>query len=530
MLNALDNRAARNHVNRMCLNAKIPLIESGTSGYNGQVELIQRGVTQCYECTPKPAQKTYPGCTIRNTPSEPIHCIVWAKHLFNQLFGEDNADEDVSPDTADPEASGDAGQDALAAESDEKGNVARVSTKQWAQNCDYLPEKMFNKFFYDDINYLLSMANLWKTRAPPKPMKFGEFIDIAEIAVVPGALRDQKVWSAGECQKVFAEAVNNLKDQAMKLKEGDHLVWDKDDQDAMDFVTACANIRSMVFSIPQKSRFDVKSMAGNIIPAIATTNAITAGFVVLHAFKVLEKNFEQCQNVYMRLGANPRNQIFVPEKTLMAPNPNCYVCADKPEVTLKVDTNVVTVKELRDEILIKAMNMVKPDVMLDGKGIIVISSDEEETECNEEKLLKDLFIVDGCILKVDDFFQNYELTVTIIHKTAERDEARFEVVAGKDVLKPTEIEKPKAEEPQPGPSGVNGGASTSNGAGKAYESDDDDCVMCEEEPQQPSAEKRKFEEDDDESPTIKRARIDFDTKVKTPLAEADDDDDLICID
>jgi len=41
-----------------------------------------QGVTECYECEPKPAQKSYPGCTIRNTPSEPIHCIVWAKHLF----------------------------------------------------------------------------------------------------------------------------------------------------------------------------------------------------------------------------------------------------------------------------------------------------------------------------------------------------------------------------------------------------------------------------------------------------------------
>lgn len=82
VLNALDNRAARNHVNRMCLNAEVPLIESGTAGYNGQVELIKKGLTQCYECTPKAAQKSFPGCTIRNTPSEPIHCIVWAKHLF----------------------------------------------------------------------------------------------------------------------------------------------------------------------------------------------------------------------------------------------------------------------------------------------------------------------------------------------------------------------------------------------------------------------------------------------------------------
>lgn len=82
VLNALDNRQARNHVNRMCLTANIPLIESGTSGYDGQVELIIKGKTQCYECTPKAAQKSFPGCTIRNTPSEPIHCIVWAKHLF----------------------------------------------------------------------------------------------------------------------------------------------------------------------------------------------------------------------------------------------------------------------------------------------------------------------------------------------------------------------------------------------------------------------------------------------------------------
>ena len=58
----------------------------------------------------KPRQKTFPGCTIRNTPSEPIHCIVWAKHLFNQLFGEEDPDQDVSPDTEDPELAGQAGK------------------------------------------------------------------------------------------------------------------------------------------------------------------------------------------------------------------------------------------------------------------------------------------------------------------------------------------------------------------------------------------------------------------------------------
>jgi ubiquitin-like 1-activating enzyme E1 B len=42
------------------------------------------------------------------------------------------------------------------------------------------------------------------------------------------------------------------------LKEDDHLVWDKDDKNAMDFVASCANIRAHIFSIPQKTRFDIK--------------------------------------------------------------------------------------------------------------------------------------------------------------------------------------------------------------------------------------------------------------------------------
>lgn len=79
VMNALDNLDARRWVNRMCVAANVPLIESGTSGFLGQVQPIKPGVTQCYDCTEKPTPKTYPVCTIRSTPSQPIHCIVWSK-------------------------------------------------------------------------------------------------------------------------------------------------------------------------------------------------------------------------------------------------------------------------------------------------------------------------------------------------------------------------------------------------------------------------------------------------------------------
>ena len=40
VFNALDNLDARRHVNKMCLAADVALIESGTTGFNGQVQPI----------------------------------------------------------------------------------------------------------------------------------------------------------------------------------------------------------------------------------------------------------------------------------------------------------------------------------------------------------------------------------------------------------------------------------------------------------------------------------------------------------
>jgi ubiquitin-like 1-activating enzyme E1 B len=84
----------------MCLAANVPLIESGTAGYLGQATVIKHGSTECFECQPKPTPTTFPICTIRSTPTAPIHCTVWAKnYLFAQLF--DRPDDDDTIITSD---------------------------------------------------------------------------------------------------------------------------------------------------------------------------------------------------------------------------------------------------------------------------------------------------------------------------------------------------------------------------------------------------------------------------------------------
>ncbi|VDP15157.1 unnamed protein product [Onchocerca flexuosa] len=278
VLSALDNIAARNHINRLCLAARVPLIESGSSGYLGHASLfivivrpIIRDYTECYECNPKTVQKTYPGCTIRNTPSEHIHCIVWAKHLFNQLFGEPDDEDEVSPDFTDEENldgastnsdknngntalnTGKKSEDSPSMHGDSDGFLNRINTRKWAAENGYDPKILFKKFFHDDINYLLSMTNLWKQRRKPFPLDWDNLPN--ENASSSSNEPNAELWTVMQCKIEFETAVSTL---SKLVKDGSVLLWDKDDDPAMHFVAACANLRAHIFSIPLKTLFDIK--------------------------------------------------------------------------------------------------------------------------------------------------------------------------------------------------------------------------------------------------------------------------------
>lgn len=47
VLNGLDNLDARRHVNRLCLAADVPLVESGTTGFLGQVCYVSSNFFNC---------------------------------------------------------------------------------------------------------------------------------------------------------------------------------------------------------------------------------------------------------------------------------------------------------------------------------------------------------------------------------------------------------------------------------------------------------------------------------------------------
>lgn len=385
MFNALDNLEARRHVNKMCLAADVPLIESGTTGFNGQVQVIKKGVTACYDCSPKETPKTFPVCTIRSTPSQPIHCIVWGKsYLLNEIFGT-SEDESAFDHSSDADNAQEIAE--LKRESEALRNIREsVGSPEFH-------EMLFEKVFNTDVVRLRSMEDMWKTRKPPEPLIYKELLEKASAAMADkdAVLKDdQKVWSLEENLVVFKDSLDRLSKRVLDMKstqEGSGkdviITFDKDDDDTLDFVAASANIRSTLFGIDRKSKFDIKQMAGNIIPAIATTNAIVAGLCVLEAFRVLKGEYEKVKEVFLTPFAPAR--LLASDKS-REPNPDCPVCSVF-QTRAYVDLSRATLNDLVEDFLKLQLGYGEKEISISNEVGILYDPDETD---NLGKKLSDL--------------------------------------------------------------------------------------------------------------------------------------------
>ncbi|KAF5837889.1 hypothetical protein DUNSADRAFT_3722 [Dunaliella salina] len=442
ILNGLDNLEARRHVNRLAMAAEVPLVESGTAGYLGQVTVHLKNRTECFECTPKSAPKTYPICTLRNTPDKPIHCVVWAKDLlFSRLFGRSDEVTDLDDPGANEGSAGQKeGQQSTSngaggsdTTQDKDQNADQKSVREGEPPLDYAV-RIFQRAFTQDIERLAAVQTVWTKRAPPKPLYLSQLLPegpaaalqpVGQAQATPtsvckclGLSNPNEKWSPRDAARVFLASVCAYFEK--RPAEVGSLTFDKDDDLAVEFVTAASALRSFNYDIPTQSLFDAKGMAGNIIHAIATTNAIISGLIVIEAIKILAGAPSALRSTY--LNEQPSSKRLLGPNKPEAPKPECLACGTAT-LTLRANVHTLTLGTLVSQVLKRHLAVNVPfltcgDFMYEeGDGL-----EEDEVASYRSMLPRAISklpgggLQGGSILNVSDESQHLKFDMIIQHQ------------------------------------------------------------------------------------------------------------------
>jgi ubiquitin-activating enzyme E1-like protein 2 len=369
VVNALDNVQARLYVDQRCVTNQKPLLESGTMGTKGHVQVILPYLTETYASQRDPPEKDVPFCTIKSFPAQIEHTIQWARDKFKALFIDKPQEVQKFFDDKDNYL-----QNLRGSNGPKIGSLRHLisvikNRPKHFDDCIAFARIKFESYFKNAMLQLLHAFPLDMTmkdgskfwtlpKRPPTPLDFDpsnkshfDFVyntallyaavfkvpaydDVervkkvaveAQVPVFKAKLK--KIETDEKAQKPKEEAVdeNEFERLAKEIEQIGHAVnkielditeFEKDDDTNhhVDFITAAANLRASCYKIKEGDRLEVKRIAGKIIPAIATTTAAVAGLVSLELIKVI-------MNLKLDLFKNAFINLALPFVCLSEPAP-----------------------------------------------------------------------------------------------------------------------------------------------------------------------------------------------------------------
>ncbi|KAH0792565.1 Ubiquitin-like modifier-activating enzyme 1 [Histomonas meleagridis] len=359
--NALDNQQTRLYNDSQCIYYQKPLLESGTLGPMGHFQIIVPFLTKSYGSYIDPPTKGIPECTLHSFPTNINHCTMWAKDTFYGLFTQkpSNINQYIKDKgyvkkmlKSDPGTLLETLESAYKYLVEEKPHnfddcikIARIKF-----------EELFN-FYYRDLLYqnppdkVENGQPFWTgSRRIPEIQKYdanNEFhvdfiksaaflyakiynineIDFNNINIkaneveVPEWKPSKNIINTNEndddtkkkrvnSNKAFLSKVQSLCKKLTDVRNNDSLLnvqeFEKDDNTNghIDFISAAANLRAISYRIPTSNKLEIKGIAGNIIPALATTTSMICGFVTLEMLKVhniSKKNLEDFKDGFINI-------------------------------------------------------------------------------------------------------------------------------------------------------------------------------------------------------------------------------------
>ncbi|XP_047102553.1 ubiquitin-like modifier-activating enzyme 1 [Schistocerca piceifrons] len=380
--NALDNIDARIYVDRRCVYYRKPLLESGTLGTKGNTQVVVPFLTESYSSSQDPPEKSIPICTLKNFPNAIEHTLQWARDVFEGLFchsAQNAAKYLEDPSFAEKMLKLPGVQPVEVLESVKQALVDQrpfsfEDCVKWArchwqeQYNNQIRQLLFNfppdqltstgqpfwsgpkrrpeplEFSVDDplhLDYIIAAANLKaEVYGIPQNRDRGAIASIVEAVEVPEFVPKSGVKIAvNDSQVLLAEAsgngavdhdrVNSLMKALPTWENLEELTikpleFEKDDDTNfhMDFIVAASNLRALNYRIPLADRHKSKLIAGKIIPAIATTTSVVAGFICLELYKLTQgfKVLNRYKNGFINLAL----PLFAFSEPIAAPTMKYY--------------------------------------------------------------------------------------------------------------------------------------------------------------------------------------------------------------
>ncbi|KAL8559211.1 E1 ubiquitin-activating protein [Nucella lapillus] len=357
--NALDNVDARMYMDRRCVYYGKSLLESGTLGTKGNVQVVIPYVTESYSSSQDPPEKSIPICTLKNFPNAIEHTLQWAREEFEDKFAQPSSyvEQYISdPRFMDRTLKMQGTQPIEILDTVKRVLVTEFYSTfdkcvEWARNLfqanynNQIQQLLFN--FPPDqltssgapfwsgpkrcphpiefdiknklhLDYILAAANLKAFMCGIEPKSCVTVQEAVAKVTVPEfvprsgvkiAITDAEAQAGGNSD-MDSGALDRLKNSLPQPEELDRrrmgmVEFEKDDDTNfhMDFITAASNLRAENYGIPPADRHKSKLIAGRIIPAIATTTAMVVGLVGLEMIKLVQghKKVEYFKNGFTNL-------------------------------------------------------------------------------------------------------------------------------------------------------------------------------------------------------------------------------------